>query len=98
MKPLGGTRQHFWLAKRMAGQHALDLAQAMARGDLDQSDWAKVVQRCRECDWTGGCRRYLARGEGAKQAAEKWPGGCPNRAVFATLKAMEELENTYERQ
>lgn len=82
----------------MAGLHAVDLAQAAARGDLKQASWAEMVQRCRGCDWTGGCQRYLARGEGSKKPTGLWPEGCPNRARFAALKAMDELEQTDENQ
>ena len=92
MKPLGDARTHYWLAKRMAGLHAVDLARAARQGDLDQVTWAGLVQRCRGCDWTAGCERYLSRGEVTPEAGAVWPEGCPNRAVFASLKAIEELE------
>lgn len=94
MRPLGETRRHFWLAQKMAGLHGLDLARGSARGDLDQETWAAMVQRCRGCDWTGGCERYLSRGE----ALDSLPEGCRNRLGFATLKACEEMENHDERQ
>ena len=92
MKPLGKVRRHYWLVKRMAGLNGLDLAQASARGDLDQEAWADVVQRCRTCVWTAGCERYLARAEGGEDLPEK----CLNRVSLATLRAVEEMDNGHE--
>ena len=88
MRSLGDARRHFWLAQQMARLHGLDLAEARARGDLDQATWAGMVQRCRACEWTEGCERYLARGK----ARESLPEGCLNRMRLATLKACEEME------
>jgi len=85
-------RRHYWLAKRMAGRHGLDLARAAESGDLDQPTWARLVQRCRGCEWTEGCQRYLARSESLGAGDDAWPEGCSNRAVFAALKAINELE------
>ncbi len=85
MKPLGETTRHFWLAQRMAKLHDVDLVGAVGRGDLDQEDWARMVTRCRGCDWTEGCDRFLARGE----AGEDLPEGCENRARMARLRALQ---------
>lgn len=85
MKPLGETKRHFWLAQRMAKLHDVDLVGAVARGDLDQKEWAGMVTRCRGCDWTAGCDRFLDRGE----AHDDLPEGCENRARFARLRALQ---------
>jgi len=90
MKPLGDARRHFWLAQRMARNGGLDLAGAKARGDLDQESWARMVQRCRGCDWTTGCERFLAFGQGV----ETLPVNCRNRRQFRALKVVEEMEET----
>ncbi len=88
-RPLGETRRHFWLAQRMARLHDLDLAEAAARGDLDQETWAAMVQCCRGCGWTPGCERFLERG----QRRDDLPEGCCNRVRLGALRACEEMEN-----
>lgn len=94
MKPLGETRRHVWLARRMARLHGLDLAGAADRGDLEQAAWAGMVRRCRGCDWAESCARYLDRGE----PGAGLPDPCRNRLQFATLKACAEMEFCHETQ
>ena len=94
MKPLGDTRRHFWLALRMARSGGLNLVEATDRGDLDQERWAGIIERCRCCTWTAGCERYLAQ----VQDYDSLPVNCRNRIQFAALRALEEMEKTYEKQ
>ncbi|MDV4145216.1 DUF6455 family protein [Shimia sp. FJ5] len=91
MKPLGDTNSHFWLVQRMAQATETDLVAAMARADLSNADWAEMVQSCRGCDWTEGCKRWLAAEETTQDGAA--PGACINRERFLRLKeALEEVE------
>ena len=96
MRPLGNARHHFWLVQRMAGLNGLDLAGARARGDLDQETWADVVERCRGCDWTEGCERFLTKGVLAKRDGAEWPKQCRNRMSLAGLKVLEEMDADHE--
>lgn len=91
MKPLGETKSHYWLVQRMAQATETDLVTAMERAELSNADWAEMVQSCRGCDWTEGCKRWLGGAEG--QASEAAPEPCLNRARFLRLKAaLEEVE------
>ncbi|MDQ2095671.1 DUF6455 family protein [Rhodalgimonas zhirmunskyi] len=85
MKPLGETKRHFWLAQRMAKLHDVDLVGAVARGDLAQEEWAGMVTRCRGCEWTEGCTRFLEQGE----AHDDLPHDCRNRVRMAELLALQ---------
>ncbi|KPP83331.1 MAG: hypothetical protein HLUCCO07_12710 [Rhodobacteraceae bacterium HLUCCO07] len=82
MKPLGDMRRHFWMVQKMARAQGLDLAGAMARGDLDQAEWAGIVKRCQSCDGAAHCARLLA-GDGPGEL----PGYCCNREPFRILLA-----------
>ncbi|MCW9042710.1 MAG: DUF6455 family protein [Pseudopelagicola sp.] len=85
MKPLGDTISHFWLAQRMAQATETDLVEAMQVAALTNEDWAEMVQDCRGCDWTRGCKRWLAEQE--RHAAGDAPQACLNRDRFLRLKA-----------
>lgn len=84
MKPLGDRKQHYWLAKQMAKATGADIVGAHASGQLPQSDWANLVQTCRECDWSEGCQRWLRDHPRASDA----PAACPNCGRFADLQAV----------
>lgn len=91
MKPLGDTRSHFWLVQRMAQATQTDLVAAMARAELTNADWAEMVQSCRGCDWTEGCKRWVTAQDAASEGAA--PRACINRDRFLRLKeALEEVE------
>ncbi len=84
MKPLGDKLRHYWLAQRMAKQGGLDLARAQGEGLLPQQDWADMVQRCRGCQWTEGCDRWLrALDQGDELSTE-----CVNHDRFTALQAI----------
>ena len=90
MKPLGERNAHFWLAQRMAKISETDLVAAMEKARLTQADWADIVQACRGCDWTAGCKRWLDRQSVPVDSA---PEPCVNRDRFNALKqALEELD------
>lgn len=82
MKPLGDMRRHFWLAQKMARAQGLDLAGAMARGDLNQAEWAGIVARCQGCNGSETCARALAR-----DGLDEVPDYCRNRQRFGILLA-----------
>lgn len=91
MKPLGSSTQHYWLAQRMAKATETDLVAAMEQAQLTQEDWAEMVDECRGCDWTKGCKRFL--GLHAGVPAQEAPEKCVNQSRFMALKtALEELE------
>ena len=85
--PLGPEQKHYWLVMRMADATGVDLVQAMRDGRLTQSDWARMVNRCRSCDRVEGCQRWLGRPDGAD--ARPVPEGCLNRKRFAELMEIE---------
>lgn len=87
MKPLGEMRKHVLLAQRMARLNGVKLVAATEDGNLDQESWAGMVHRCRGCDWTEGCERFLDAGE----TPETLPENCRNRLQFGVLKALEEM-------
>lgn len=80
MKPLGDMRRHFWLVQKMAQVQGLDLVGALARGDLDQADWAGMVTRCRGCDGAEQCARIPP-----DEQPGALPGYCCNRERFQIL-------------
>ena len=88
MQPLGKSKAHYWLVKRMAKSAQVDLVAATARGDLDQKGWAKMVQRCRGCADPAHCARWLDRQQGSGAV----PQGCANRARFASLRQTQQQE------
>lgn len=91
MKPLGDQNAHFWLAQRMAQLTETDLVRAMDNAQLSQADWSAMVQECRGCDWTSGCRKFLALRAGVP--VTEAPDTCRNSERFAALKAaLEEIE------
>ena len=88
MKPLGATRRHYWLSQRMAQATGADPASASRADRLSGAEWADMVQRCRGCDWTEGCVRWLRNGPRATTA----PAPCRNRASLAVLRLEAELD------
>lgn len=88
MTRLGDPRRHYWLVQGMGRATGVDLARAFAEGRIDQREWADTIERCRACEWTGGCRAWLAAGETGRVP----PAPCRNRARFALLQLDEELD------
>lgn len=82
MKPLGEPRRHFWLVQKMAQKQGVDLTGAMARGDLDQADWAGMVTRCRGCTGAEACAQMPEQG-----GSGELPEYCRNRERFRILLA-----------
>lgn len=88
-KKLGDEVDHFWLVQRMAKTAQIDLAAAFEAGDLTSEDWAAMVECCRGCAWTDGCKDWLAVPD---QSAEIPPDTCLNRSRMGVLRACAELE------
>lgn len=82
-RKLGTRETHYWLAQRMAKRTGADLCTAFENGDLTQGDWKDFVERCRSCDWTKGCGRFL--NEIAEETSAV-PERCLNRSVLEALK------------
>ena len=82
-KPLGDTGVHFWLVQRMAKTCGVDTAQAAGDGDLEPEAWVDMIQRCRACQWTQGCKRWLSRHESESSAQP--PMDCINAKIFKKL-------------
>lgn len=82
-RPLGDTTVHFWLVQRMAKTCNVNTAQAVADGALKTQDWANMVQRCRSCEWTEGCQRWLDNHDTTQTAQP--PESCMNAKVLETL-------------
>ena len=79
---LGDETEHYWLAQSMAKAVGVDLAKAQTEGHLTQDDWAGMVQRCRGCDWTEGCKKWLSVAAWGQETA---PATCENHTRFASL-------------
>ena len=58
-QPLGEPGEHFWLVQRMAKRCGSDLARAASEGQVTQEEWVEMVHKCRGCQWTEGCQRWL---------------------------------------
>ena len=71
-----------WQVQRMAKAAGLDLTNATRQGALPQTDWAAIVTRCRGCDWSNGCARWL---DGTTDARRPVPVACANRTAFGHL-------------
>jgi formate dehydrogenase maturation protein FdhE len=85
VKPLGDRKRHFWMAQRMAKTTGANLVAAYDQGELDQQEWAQMVQNCRGCDWTEKCERWLQN----NAQSEIVPESCPNCGRFAQLQSAE---------
>jgi len=87
MRPLGDPRDHYWLVQGMARAIGVDIVGAFEAGHLDHEEWAEIVECCRRCDWSAGCRDWLA----SAPAASCPPPECCNRARLALLRLEQEL-------
>ncbi len=83
LRPLGDAGKHHWLVRRMARATRVDLSAAAGARLLDQADWARMVTRCRGCDWPQGCGRWLDR---PVKGTRDVPEGCANRHRFEALR------------
>lgn len=83
LRPLGDAGDHHWLVRRMAHATGVDVAAASRAGLLEQADWARMTDRCRACQWTEGCSRWLDRPEDEPRDV---PGGCVNRRHLEALR------------
>jgi len=86
---LGEEVDHYWLVQRMAKTAGVDLAGAFVSGELSETEWAGMVNRCRGCAWTDGCRNWL---DEPGQSVDIPPEGCLNRSRMAGLKLAALLE------
>jgi len=86
---LGTEIEHYWLVQRMAKATKVDLVKAFDAGLIFSEDWVGLVTRCRGCQWTEGCDRFLNRTDPSAQPA---PAPCRNRERLAEIRAqLEEL-------
>ena len=83
MKPLGNSMDHYWHVIDMAGATDVDLVAAMDAAELDDQEWAAMVQRCRGCEWVNGCDRFLTEREGKRAVPET----CVNAHIFRSLQS-----------
>ncbi|WP_435138164.1 DUF6455 family protein [Pseudopelagicola sp. nBUS_19] len=87
---LGDMNVHFWLLQRMAQATKTDLFGSMQRAQLTQEDWAKMVTKCRRCDWTEGCQRWLELHQ--QSDVVKAPSNCVNKERFWKLRKASEAQ------
>ena len=83
-RPLGDEVTHYWLALSMAKAAGADMVAAFADGRLSQEDWAGLIQRCRGCRWTEGCKCWLAE---IDWGAADVPPRCENQALLNRLRS-----------
>ena len=79
--PLGDPKTHFWLVVGMADTVGADLATAFADGEIDNAEWANMVDGCRSCAQPCACRDFL---DTTPEAAEP-PVFCVNRERLVEL-------------
>ncbi|MEM7487857.1 MAG: DUF6455 family protein [Pseudomonadota bacterium] len=82
--PMGDVRTHLTLFRTMAAETGADPVRAFDEGRLDPVCWAEAVNRCRDCRWVEGCRRWLAVPADRPRAV---PSGCANGAMLTGLRA-----------
>ncbi|MGV6812732.1 MAG: DUF6455 family protein [Brevirhabdus sp.] len=80
---LGNLRQHFWKTIRMSKTLGVDLSESMAVGQLSHADYARIVQRCRGCNWADGCESWMTRQTGPQPEV---PAQCANADSFDALR------------
>lgn len=85
MAPKGDPKLHYWLVQRMAKSLGCDMAGAMDDGRLTSESWAAMVDRCRGCQSTCACRRWLADAELEEAPRAAAMPGCENALVFARI-------------
>ncbi len=81
-RPLGPEKDHYWLAVSMAKVTGADMQTALETGVIDHQDWANLVQRCRGCAWSGGCKTWMSHQD---PSGADVPQSCPNATVFARV-------------
>jgi hypothetical protein len=74
----------------MAKTTGADLVSAFDQGELDQSEWARMVHNCRGCTWTDGCERWLQ----GHTSTSTVPDSCANCARFSDLQTLETREGS----
>ncbi|TFL19125.1 DUF6455 family protein [Jannaschia formosa] len=80
--PMGDVRKHLVLLRTMAAQTGADTVRAFDDGTLDPQGWSEAVNRCRDCRWVEGCRRFLAEPyEGRREI----PGACANAPLLREI-------------
>jgi hypothetical protein len=89
-QPIGDEKEHFWLARRMAKATGTDLVGAMEDHALSQDDWAEMVRRCRGCEWTCGCKRWL---DDMAPDGRDVPTTCVNHVRFEKLRKTYKAED-----
>ena len=82
-RPLGNTGVHYWLVHRMAKRCGVNTAKAVTDGAIDQQDWVGMVQTCRGCQWTNGCKRWLEHLDDDGSVTP--PAECLNAKLLETL-------------
>lgn len=86
MHRLGPLKQHYWKLQDMLRATGADAVSAFDDGALSSEDWAEMVAQCRGCQWTRGCKAFLAGLAGARRTVRA-PDHCRNRAKVNALRA-----------
>lgn len=81
---LGSENAHFWLVQRMAKAAGVDLVRAWEAGLIDNAEWSGIVTKCRGCQWSEGCTRFLDKPVTEERAL---PEPCLNRARLDAIRA-----------
>jgi hypothetical protein len=91
-RPLGDENHHYWMALKMAKATGADLQAALDDGRISHGDWADLVQRCRGCEWVGGCACWMA---AQTPGTAPVPQACPNAPAFErVLQGAEDTAGT----
>ncbi|WP_302477484.1 DUF6455 family protein [Ruegeria arenilitoris] len=88
MNVLGQTMKHVRLVLRMGQATGVDLVNAHRTGRLSPDEWARMVGRCRGCEWACDCSDWQTHRGDRVEAPET----CPNRNRFAKLKTLQNQE------
>ena len=84
MDALSDVEEHFWLTRSVARTIGLNLAEAMAAGQLTPDGYTEMVARCRLARCAEACAQWL--GQQAGGEADAPPPYCAHLAQFSAQR------------
>jgi len=82
------AQSRYWLTLGMAKAIGVNLTESLHSGQITRAQFTEIVSRCLQCETCDICTEWLAQ---QIAIAEKVPKTCANHAVFAALKAGQNL-------
>ena len=85
LRAANALEEHFHLTRTMAMRHGVNLSEAMHQGILTRPDFARMIDRCRDCPGTpADCRDFVEDDQNGT-AAPPW---CANAAILEGLRGL----------